>query len=38
MTDIPRWFTSTKDGHSQWYVERFRQLAAEGADLAGRRG
>jgi SAM-dependent methyltransferase len=22
-------------GHSQWYVERFRQLAAEGADLAG---
>jgi SAM-dependent methyltransferase len=35
MTDIPRWFTTTKDGHSQWYVERFRQLAAEGADLAG---
>jgi SAM-dependent methyltransferase len=35
MTDIPRWFTGTKDGHSQWYVDRFRQLAAEGADLAG---
>jgi SAM-dependent methyltransferase len=35
MTDVPRWFTATKDGHSQWYVERFRQLAAEGADLAG---
>lgn len=35
MTDIPRWFSTTKDGHSQWYVERFRQLAAEGADLAG---
>lgn len=35
MTDIPRWFTSTKDGHSQWYVDRFRQLAADGADLGG---
>lgn len=31
----PRWLTDTKPGHSQWYVERFRQLAAEGADLAG---
>ena len=35
MTDSPRWFTDTKDGHSQWYVDRFRTLAAEGADLAG---
>lgn len=35
MTDQPRWFTDTKDGHSQWYVERFRALAAQGADLAG---
>jgi SAM-dependent methyltransferase len=35
MTDIPRWFTDTKDGHSQWYVDRFRTLAAEGADLGG---
>lgn len=35
MTDRPRWFTDTKDGHSQWYVDRFRALAAEGADLAG---
>ncbi|MET0448682.1 MAG: SAM-dependent methyltransferase, partial [Aeromicrobium sp.] len=35
MTDIPRWFSGTKDGHSQWYVDRFRQLAADGADLAG---
>lgn len=37
MTDapLPRWFTDTKDGHSQWYVERFRTLAAEGADLLG---
>lgn len=35
MTDIPRWFTDTKDGHSQWYVDRFRALAAQGADLGG---
>ena len=35
MTDRPRWFTETKDGHSQWYVERFRTLAREGADLEG---
>lgn len=31
----PRWFTETKDGHSQWYVERFRALAEQGADLDG---
>ncbi|QGG94489.1 class I SAM-dependent methyltransferase [Actinomarinicola tropica] len=31
----PRWITDTKDGHSDWYVERFRTMAAEGADLAG---
>ncbi|NRQ49579.1 class I SAM-dependent methyltransferase [Aeromicrobium stalagmiti] len=35
MTDRPRWFTETKDGHSKWYVDRFRTMAAEGADLAG---
>lgn len=37
MTDAsrPRWFTDTDDNHSQWYVERFRTLAAEGADLEG---
>lgn len=33
--DVPRWFSDTQDGHSQWYVDRFRTLAAEGADLAG---
>lgn len=33
--DVPRWFSDTKDGHSQWYVDRFRTMAAEGADLAG---
>jgi 2-polyprenyl-3-methyl-5-hydroxy-6-metoxy-1,4-benzoquinol methylase len=30
-----RWVSDTDAGHSQWYVERFRALAAEGADLAG---
>lgn len=30
-----RWVTDTKDGHSQWYVERFRRMAADGEDLAG---
>ena len=33
--DPTRWETDTKDGHSEWYVERFRRLAAEGQDLAG---
>jgi len=31
----PRWFTRTSENHSQWYIERFRTMAAEGADLAG---
>lgn len=35
MTATPRWFTETSDDHSQWYIERFRTMAAEGADLAG---
>lgn len=30
----PRWFTHA-DGHSEFYRDKFRQLAAEGADLAG---
>ncbi len=32
---LPRWFTDTAATHSQWYVDRFRTLAADGADLAG---
>ncbi|MFY1576438.1 class I SAM-dependent methyltransferase [Verrucosispora sp. WMMD703] len=35
MTNRTRWATDTGPEHSQWYVNRFRQLAAEGADLAG---
>ncbi|HEX5597798.1 MAG TPA: class I SAM-dependent methyltransferase [Micromonosporaceae bacterium] len=30
-----RWATNTDPGHSQWYIERFRRMAAEGVDLAG---
>lgn len=35
MTETPRWFTHTSEGHSEWYIERFRTMAREGADLAG---
>ena len=35
MSKPTRWVTDTRPGHSQWYVDRFRRLAAEGADLAG---
>lgn len=34
-TPAPRWFTDTEEGHSQWYIERFRAMAAEGDDLGG---
>ncbi len=32
-----RWLQKIAEspGHSQWYIERFRQMAAEGADLDG---
>ena len=30
-----RWVTETGPEHSQWYIDRFRRMAAEGADLAG---
>ena len=35
MPTPPRWFTDTPDGHSDFYVARFRKLAADGADLVG---
>lgn len=35
MAGTPKWFSDTADGHSQWYVERFRRLARDGVDLAG---
>jgi SAM-dependent methyltransferase len=31
----PRWFTAHGEGHAQWYIDRFRRMAAEGQDLAG---
>ncbi|BCL17052.1 class I SAM-dependent methyltransferase [Micromonospora sagamiensis] len=30
-----RWVTETGPDHSRWYIDRFRRLAAEGADLTG---
>lgn len=30
-----RWETDTAEGHSQWYVDRFRRMAREGEDLEG---
>jgi 2-polyprenyl-3-methyl-5-hydroxy-6-metoxy-1,4-benzoquinol methylase len=30
-----RWVTENGAEHSRWYIERFRRLAGEGADLAG---
>lgn len=35
MAKPTRWVTETGPGHSEWYIERFRTMAAEGADLAG---
>jgi SAM-dependent methyltransferase len=35
VAEPTRWVTDTKPGHSQWYVERFRRMAAEGVDLGG---
>ncbi|MFD6567838.1 class I SAM-dependent methyltransferase [Micromonospora profundi] len=35
MANPTRWATDTDPEHSQWYIDRFRKLAAEGADLAG---
>ncbi|HPE13361.1 MAG: class I SAM-dependent methyltransferase [Actinobacteria bacterium] len=35
MATPPRWITDTEPGHSQWYIQRFRDMAAQGADLAG---
>lgn len=35
MGEPTRWQTETEPGHSGRYVEHFRRLAADGADLAG---
>ena len=31
----PRWLTEHAAGHSQWYIDRFRGMAATGVDLEG---
>lgn len=35
MAGTPRWFTEHDEGHARWYIERFRTMASEGADLVG---
>jgi len=42
MTTTPRWFqhrsaeaVEAGTSHSQWYIDRFRRLAADGTDLEG---
>jgi SAM-dependent methyltransferase len=35
MGSPTRWVTDTSTDHSRWYIERFRQMAAEGTDLGG---
>ena len=35
MADQTRWVTDNDENHSTWYIERFRKMAAGGADLAG---
>jgi SAM-dependent methyltransferase len=37
MVEPSRWMQRVREnpGHSQWYIERFRTMAADGADLAG---
>lgn len=32
---LPRWFTQHGEGHADWYIERFRKMAAAGDDLDG---
>lgn len=35
MSTPTRWVTAHGDGHAQWYIDRFRRMAAEGVDLCG---
>jgi SAM-dependent methyltransferase len=35
VTSRTRWATENGPEHSQWYIERFRTMATDGADLAG---
>jgi len=35
MSQLTRWVTANGAGHAQWYIDRFRRMAAEGVDLDG---
>jgi SAM-dependent methyltransferase len=35
MSALTRWVTDHSPEHSQWYIDRFRLMAADGTDLAG---
>lgn len=35
VTEPTRWVTDNPESHSDWYVEHFRHLRAEGSDLEG---
>jgi SAM-dependent methyltransferase len=35
VSEQTRWVTAHGAGHAQWYIERFRRMAAEGVDLDG---
>lgn len=35
MNALTRWVTDHDANHSRWYIDRFRQMAADGTDLAG---
>ena len=35
MSELTRWVTAHGAGHAQWYIERFRRMAADGVDLDG---
>jgi len=35
VSGLTRWVTAHGAGHAQWYIERFRRMAAEGVDLEG---
>jgi len=35
VSALTRWVTDHESGHSRWYIDRFRRMAADGTDLAG---
>jgi len=35
MSQLTRWVTANGAAHAQWYIDRFRRMAAEGVDLDG---